>query len=183
MGAMTTILVVDDEPIVRDVVVRYLQRDGFDTLEAADGESARELIETASPALVVLDVMLPGIDGLALCRWIAEYYPVEDLTELVPALATIVMGLQSSAMAIIAWRFIASIGVGLELVAIDCYLAELTPKTVRGRAFAVSASIQFLSAPLVAFLAWRLIPGDLMGVAGWRWLTFVPGIGGSGLSL
>jgi two-component system, OmpR family, phosphate regulon response regulator PhoB len=70
MGAMTTVLVVDDEPIVRDVVVRYLQRDGFDTLEAADGETARELIETASPQLVVLDVMLPGIDGLALCRWI-----------------------------------------------------------------------------------------------------------------
>jgi DNA-binding response OmpR family regulator len=70
MGAMTTILVVDDEPIVRDVVVRYLQRDGFDTLEAADGASARDLIETASPQLVVLDVMLPGIDGLALCRWI-----------------------------------------------------------------------------------------------------------------
>jgi len=67
---MTTVLVVDDEPIVRDVVVRYLQRDGFDTLEAADGETARELIETASPQLVVLDVMLPGIDGLALCRWI-----------------------------------------------------------------------------------------------------------------
>jgi DNA-binding response OmpR family regulator len=67
---MTTVLVVDDEPIVRDVVVRYLRRDGFDTLEAADGESARELIETASPQLVVLDVMLPGIDGLALCRWI-----------------------------------------------------------------------------------------------------------------
>ena len=70
MAAMTTVLVVDDEPIVRDVVVRYLQRDGFDTLEAADGETARELIETASPQLVVLDVMLPGIDGLALCRWI-----------------------------------------------------------------------------------------------------------------
>ncbi len=70
MGAMTTVLVVDDEPIVRDVVVRYLQRDGFDTLEAADGETARELIETASPQLVVLDVMLPGTDGLTLCRWI-----------------------------------------------------------------------------------------------------------------
>jgi len=70
MGAMTTVLVVDDEPIVRDVVVRYLRRDGFDTLEAADGETARELIETASPQLVVLDVMLPGIDGLSLCRWI-----------------------------------------------------------------------------------------------------------------
>ena len=67
---MTTVLVVDDEPIVRDVIVRYLRRDGFATLEAGDGDRARELIETADPTLVVLDVMLPGIDGLELCRWI-----------------------------------------------------------------------------------------------------------------
>jgi DNA-binding response OmpR family regulator len=67
---MTTVLVVDDEPIVRDVVVRYLQRDGFDTLEAADGATAQRLIEEGAPELVVLDVMLPGTDGLALCRWI-----------------------------------------------------------------------------------------------------------------
>jgi len=67
---MTTVLVVDDEPIVRDVIVRYLRRDGFTTLEAGDGERARELIESADPSLVVLDVMLPGVDGLELCRWI-----------------------------------------------------------------------------------------------------------------
>jgi DNA-binding response OmpR family regulator len=70
MPTMTTVLVVDDEPIVRDVVVRYLKRDGFDTLEAGDGDSARRLIEDGTPHLVVLDVMLPGTDGLALCRWI-----------------------------------------------------------------------------------------------------------------
>ena len=67
---MTTVLVVDDEPIVRDVVVRYLRREGFDTLEAGDGDAARRLIERSPPELVVLDVMLPGTDGLALCRWI-----------------------------------------------------------------------------------------------------------------
>jgi DNA-binding response OmpR family regulator len=67
---MTRVLVVDDEPIVRDVVVRYLRRDGFETLEAADGVEARELIERASPELVVLDVMIPGLDGLELCRWV-----------------------------------------------------------------------------------------------------------------
>jgi DNA-binding response OmpR family regulator len=67
---MATVLVVDDEPIVREVVVRYLAREGHDTLEAADGDSARSEIERCNPDLVVLDVMLPGADGLELCRWI-----------------------------------------------------------------------------------------------------------------
>jgi DNA-binding response OmpR family regulator len=67
---VTTVLVVDDEPIVREVVVGYLQRDGFRTLEAADGDRARAVLESDSPSLVILDVMLPGIDGLELCRWI-----------------------------------------------------------------------------------------------------------------
>src|SRR5574340_560251 len=67
---MQTVLVVDDEPIVRDVVVRYLERDGFRTLTASDGDAARSLIEEREPSLVVLDVMLPGTDGLSLCRWI-----------------------------------------------------------------------------------------------------------------
>jgi len=70
--SMQTVLVVDDEPIVRDVVVRYLERDGFRTLTASDGDGARALIEEREPSLVVLDVMLPGTDGLALCRWIRD---------------------------------------------------------------------------------------------------------------
>ncbi len=69
---MSTVLVVDDEPIVRDVVVRYLEHEGFETLIAGNGDAARALIEEREPALVVLDVMLPGTDGLALCRWIRE---------------------------------------------------------------------------------------------------------------
>jgi DNA-binding response OmpR family regulator len=72
MQDMTTVLVVDDEPIVRDVVVRYLRKEGFDTLEAGDGDAARALIAGGAPELVVLDVMLPGTDGLSLCRWIRE---------------------------------------------------------------------------------------------------------------
>jgi two-component system response regulator ResD len=67
---VTTVLVVDDEPIVREVVVRYLEREGYRTLEAGDGDLARSLVEQHSPGLVVLDVMLPGTDGLELCRWI-----------------------------------------------------------------------------------------------------------------
>jgi DNA-binding response OmpR family regulator len=67
---MTQVLVVDDETAIREIVVRYLERDGFATLEAADGDRARELVERESPDLVVLDLMLPGTDGLELCRWI-----------------------------------------------------------------------------------------------------------------
>ena len=70
-GDMTTVLVVDDEPMVRDVVSRYLERDGHRVVTAEDGESARGLIEREDPSLVLLDVMLPGrTDGLELCRWI-----------------------------------------------------------------------------------------------------------------
>jgi DNA-binding response OmpR family regulator len=68
---MTTVLVVDDEPIVRDVVTRYLEHDGHRVVTASDGREAKALIERDPPSLVVLDVMLPGgTDGLALCRWI-----------------------------------------------------------------------------------------------------------------
>jgi DNA-binding response OmpR family regulator len=69
---METVLVVDDEPTIRDVVVQYLRRAGYTTLEAGDGDAARELLERESPSLVVLDLMLPGSDGLTLCRWIRD---------------------------------------------------------------------------------------------------------------
>jgi DNA-binding response OmpR family regulator len=79
---MATVLVVDDEPIVRDVVVGYLEREGHRTLQAGDGETALELVERELPDLVVLDLMLPGTDGLAVCRRIRAHgdLPVIMLT-------------------------------------------------------------------------------------------------------
>ncbi len=59
---------VDDEPIVREVVCRYLAREGFRTAEAADGPAALAELARCNPVLVVLDVMLPGLDGLEVCR-------------------------------------------------------------------------------------------------------------------
>ena len=82
--AMSTVLVVDDEPIVRDVVARYLERDGYRTLQAASGDQARDMLEREPPSLVVLDVMLPGVSGLELCRWIRSrsQVPIVMLTAL-----------------------------------------------------------------------------------------------------
>ncbi|HSJ17594.1 MAG TPA: response regulator transcription factor [Solirubrobacterales bacterium] len=57
------VLVVDDEPMVRDVLARYLARDGFEVDIAADGEAALAALRAAEPDLVVLDLMLPRIDG------------------------------------------------------------------------------------------------------------------------
>jgi DNA-binding response OmpR family regulator len=67
---MATVLVVEDESVVREVVVKYLRREGYRTLEAGDGDTACELVEREQPDLVVLDLMLPGQDGLGVCRWI-----------------------------------------------------------------------------------------------------------------
>ena len=61
-------LVVDDDPTVAEVVLTYLRRDGLDAAHAADGLAALAIAEQAPPDLVVLDLMLPGIDGLEVCR-------------------------------------------------------------------------------------------------------------------
>lgn len=62
------VLVVDDEPTVREVVVGYLRRDGHEVAEAADGHTALALLDAEPPDLVVLDMMLPGVNGLDILR-------------------------------------------------------------------------------------------------------------------
>ncbi len=65
---MPRVLVVDDDPTVAEVVLGYLRRDGFEAAHAADGLSALAIAASAPPDIVVLDLMLPGIDGLEVCR-------------------------------------------------------------------------------------------------------------------
>jgi DNA-binding response OmpR family regulator len=67
-----TVLVVDDEPTIVEVVARYMERAGYETLEAADGLEALQLAEQRRPDLIVLDVMLPGIDGIEVMRRLHE---------------------------------------------------------------------------------------------------------------
>jgi two-component system response regulator VicR len=67
-GAQKRILVVDDESSIRDVLTRYLEREGYRVEVAADGSSALQATAQMSPDLIVLDLMLPGIDGLEVCH-------------------------------------------------------------------------------------------------------------------
>ncbi len=62
------LLLVDDEPNIIELAQIYLEREGFRIVSAADGKSALEAVEQHHPALVVLDVMLPEVDGLEVCR-------------------------------------------------------------------------------------------------------------------
>ncbi|HEY1751692.1 MAG TPA: MFS transporter [Caulobacteraceae bacterium] len=87
--------------------------------------------------------------------------------------AAVVMATQSDALGIDIWRLVAGVGIGVELVTIDTYIAEIAPREVRGRAFAVNQSIQFLAVPIVAFAAWKLGPLTLAGIDGWRWVVLL----------
>jgi DNA-binding response OmpR family regulator len=80
--AGTRVLVVDDEPTVREVVVGYLRRDGHHVSEADDGPTALQLLDAETFDLVVLDMMLPGVNGLDILRHIrsAGDMPVIMLT-------------------------------------------------------------------------------------------------------
>ncbi len=62
------VLVVDDEAIVTEVVERYLVREGYNVTVAGDGETALKLAREVGPDLIVLDLMLPKLDGLEVCR-------------------------------------------------------------------------------------------------------------------
>jgi DNA-binding response OmpR family regulator len=66
------ILVVDDEPRVREVVASYLQRDGFEVATAADGETARRQVNEFAPDLVLLDLMLPAVSGYSVLQEIRQ---------------------------------------------------------------------------------------------------------------
>jgi putative MFS transporter len=90
---------------------------------------------------------------------------------------TLAMACQSTAPGLDTWRFLAGIGIGVELVTIDSYLAELVPKRFRGRAFAVNQAIQFLAVPAVGLICAALVPIAPFGVAGWRWVVVIGAAG------
>jgi DNA-binding response OmpR family regulator len=70
------VLVVDDEPMVCEVVSRYLENDGFSVLGASDGQEALEILDRETPELVVLDIMLPKVDGLEVLRHVRAHTEV-----------------------------------------------------------------------------------------------------------
>ena len=73
------ILVADDEQDVRELIVYRLKRSGYEVVEAVDGEEALRLAEASPPALAVLDVMMPKLDGFELTRKLRETASTKDI--------------------------------------------------------------------------------------------------------
>ena len=78
-AAITRLLLVDDEAALREPLAEYLSRQGFSVTEAASAAQARSLLKTEMPDLVLLDIMMPGEDGLSLCRHLAETHAIPTI--------------------------------------------------------------------------------------------------------
>jgi two-component system response regulator ResD len=118
MGEAHRVLVVDDEPIVVDVLARYLTREGFQVATAHDGQEAVESFPSFQPDLVLLDLMLPRLDGMEVFRRIRE----EDA---VPVIMLTARGEETDRV------------VGLELGADDYVTKPFSPREIVARVRAV----------------------------------------------
>lgn len=90
---------------------------------------------------------------------------------------TAIMAFQQTGALLNMWRFIAGVGFAVQLVTIDTYISELIPSAERGRAFAINQFITFCVVPVVALLAWLLVPIAPLGLDGWRWVVLIGSVG------
>ncbi|MGB7654182.1 MAG: response regulator [Novosphingobium sp.] len=140
----TRLLVVDDEPALREPLAEYLIRQGFAVRQADSAAQARSLLLDELPDLVLLDIMMPGEDGLSLCRHLAETHHIP----------TILLTAKGEAMDRI---------VGLEIGADDYVVKPFEPRELVARIRSVLRRSAKGSAPLAedenyAFEGWQLDP-------------------------
>ena len=89
------------------------------------------------------------------------------------SVCTFVMALQSTAAAINSWRFLAGIGLGVEMITVGAYVSELAPKERRGQAFAFNQVLSFSAVPVAALVSAVLVSRHLLGLDGWRWVAII----------
>lgn len=117
----TNILVVEDEEDIRELVKYNLQRENFGVLEAETGEEGLKLVARATPDLILLDLMLPGKDGLEICRMLKR----DNHTQSIPVIMMTARGEESDIIT------------GLELGADDYIVKPFSPKVLGARIKAV----------------------------------------------
>lgn len=93
------------------------------------------------------------------------------------AVATTVMAMQKTAMAIDVVRLVCAIAIGAQLITLGAYASEIVPRNLRGRAFAISFAIIQTAVPVLALLGWLLVPHAPLHIEGWRWVILMGGAG------
>ncbi|MFA6173530.1 MAG: response regulator [Kiritimatiellales bacterium] len=121
MMTKTNILIIEDEEDIRELVKYNLQRENFDVLEAESGEDGLKLVERVMPDLILLDLMLPGKDGLEICRMLKR----NARTQNIPVVMMTARGEESDIIT------------GLELGADDYIVKPFSPKVLGARVKAV----------------------------------------------
>ncbi len=150
----------------------------------APGLTASGLFETTTRGLfgtsgiaAFIAALFAGLTvGTLITGWTADRFgrrAVFTWALLLYTVMTVFMAFQETAATINLFRFLAGIGLGMESVIIDTYIAELVPRSLRGRAFACSQAFGFCAVPLGAFLAWLLVPQAPLGFDGWRWVVLI----------
>jgi len=118
--------------------------------------------------------------GVAFFSQLADRYgrrPVFTWSLVWYVCSTTIMAFQQTGETINIWRFIAGVGFGVQLTTIDTYISELTPLTLRGRAFSLNQFVSFAIVPIVALFAWLLVPTVPFGLDGWRWVVLIGSTG------
>jgi MFS transporter, putative metabolite:H+ symporter len=118
--------------------------------------------------------------GTLLFGWVSDHFgrKATFVWSLVAySLLTAAMALARTAIAIDTLRFLAGIGIGVQIVTIDAYISELAPKDVRGSLIALSQTICYSAVPVVAFIAALAVPHSFAGLEGWRWVALVGALG------
>lgn len=139
----TRVLVVDDDPNIVDVVRRYLEREGFEVETATDGRQGRDRALGDPPDLLILDLMLPGMDGLEVCRQLRALAPV-------PVIMLTARGDETDRV------------IGLELGADDYVAKPFSPKELVARVRAVLRRASGPLSPGPDGSTGRLADGDLL---------------------
>ena len=93
------------------------------------------------------------------------------------SVATFAAAFQTSPIGMDAWRFVAGLGIGVQLITVDTYISELTPNHTRGRYSAFSILVILTSVPTVAVLSFLLVPQTFLGLEGWRWVMIIGSAG------
>ena len=134
----------------------------------------------SGPALFVASTFFGLFIGTFVFGFVADRYgrrAIFTYSMLAYCAATLIMAFQNTGFGICLWRMIAGIGIGVELVTIDTYVAELVPRHMRGRAFAFNQCVQFCVVPVVAFISFLLVPQAPLGWDGWRWVVAIGAVG------